>query len=116
KRAQENVPDRQVAIVIGVQIALVMHAMRFRSLDEISQPMWRAYIHVLEKAVKRCNIAGKRRGQWIEPEHQGSNKDGHCGENHHLGWMKHRRARHVHALWTMVDLVKQPPHDRNIVY
>jgi len=38
KVPNSNVPDRQVAVIIGVDVALVMNAVRFRPLDDVAEP------------------------------------------------------------------------------
>src|SRR6516165_7834141 len=37
--AEEQVPKWEVAIVVGVQAAPVMHAVRLRTLDEVADPL-----------------------------------------------------------------------------
>src|SRR5438045_7029109 len=37
--AEQQVPERQIAVIIGVDVALVMNAMGFRPLDQVSEPL-----------------------------------------------------------------------------
>jgi len=63
--AEDDVPQRQVGKVVAVQAEAVMHAMRFRPLDQIAQPLWRADIPVLEEGIEAEEAAGEGRGHGV---------------------------------------------------
>ena len=60
--AKENVPDRQVAKVIGVMAELMMDAMRLRPLEEIAEPARRLDVPMIKEFAQRDEqrvIAGR---------------------------------------------------------
>lgn len=86
--------------------------MRLRPLDEIAEPARGAGVHVLEVTAEGRDIACQCGCHRIEAENQRGGDRRQHEEDDRLQRMEQRRARHVHALGAVMDLVEQPPHDR----
>src|SRR5580704_15832148 len=73
--AEEAIPPRDVSVVEAVQVELVVDGVMFRALEEVTHPVRRAQIAVVEILAEDSEDvvpSGARQGSAEEREHQGA--------------------------------------------
>jgi hypothetical protein len=68
ERAEENVPNGQVAEVIGVMAELMVHSVRFRSLEKVTEPSGCFNVPMVEEFSNRDQQSVIPRGLEVAPE------------------------------------------------
>jgi len=95
--AEEQVPQREVAVVAGVHALAVVDAVRLRALDQVADPDRRAHVPVLEHAMEGRDHADPGRGQRVEPERQHGDEQLQQHLHDHLERMEQGRPLGVWA-------------------
>lgn len=113
--AKENVPDRQVAKVIGVMAELMMDAMRLRPLEEIAEPARRLDVPMIKEFAQgdeqrviagRFDAASEQR------------KDDQAAEERvdpDLDWMLVETRQDFEATCGVMDLMQGAPEELRFV-
>src|SRR5689334_3633432 len=66
ERAEQHVPQRQVGEIVVMDAEPMMHAMRLGPLDDVAEPLRRAYVPVLEITVERDQVTNERGRERLE--------------------------------------------------
>jgi len=115
ERAKQTIPPRYISVVEIMNIELMVDRMVFRSLDEISEPVWRAKIGMV-KVFAHCSENVEPLTSLNRPTEQRKH-DGAC--DHRVGRNLDRvlveRCQHLYSCRTVVNLVAHPPEKTHVV-
>ena len=102
--SEHDVEDGEIRVVVRVVAPLVMHAMRFGSLENGTKPTWGANVPVIEELRNSRNRGVKDRGRDADPEERIRDR---CAQNRvqsDLVRMLIERRQNLDSAWRVVKI------------
>lgn len=107
--AEQHVPDREVAVVALVTVALVVDAVHLRALEQVAEDVRGAQVRVVEHLAERGEHDVVGAGLDADAHHHVGDEAAQQRVEDHLGRMLVEGGEYLDALRRVVQLVEQPP-------